>query len=825
VAAAYLEKYGGLVLDHGYEIVAIRPGEKRPYGKDWESKKFGRKTLEAFVENGRGHFGVGIKTRYSPGVDIDCYDEDVVEHMVTFTTELLGDTLQRVGLPPKTLLAYRCSEPFPKTQSKTFVDDEGRPVKLEVLADGQQYVAFHIHPDTKEPYRWHSKRHVANVSHDDLPEITQEDALALVEEFERMAREKGWPEKKTASRMNTISGNFDFDDPFINDTQKVDLPAEEIRRRLDLVPDPEDHDHWFQVGMALYHQFDGSDEALTMWHEWSAQADNYDADVLDSRWKTFSVEGKKRLPITARYILKRAKENEEALAGEKLDEIRDEINNAKSLPMLNAVCSKIKREAFDVPQRTILTSAVQKQFEIATGAKMSITVVRDMVRYENPENTATPTWLTGYVYLQDQEKFFKMHGGVAISAKAFDATYARNMMTKKERLEGKSSPEHAPSHAALNRYEIPSVFDVRYVPNQPTIFDMNGVTYVNSFNEESLPEAPEKLTRFQREIVKRFTDHVDLLFTEERDRKLLLSFLAYIVKTNGRSNWCPIIQGAEGDGKTTIAEAVSAALGGAINCATVNGEAMAEKFTAWAEGKLFLAIEEVRLHGENRFDVLNKMKPFITNATVPIRRMQRDTYNTLNTVNYMMFTNFKNAVPVNEEDSRYFAVFSKFQTQEDLQAFKDENPDYYANLAEIKQHGDALRRFFLDYELHEEFDPDRRAPWSAAKKEMIALNRTEEDHDFSDLILKPGDPMVSATLFCPKHAADVVDGLSLPYGRALNTFLTEKGFWILGRYKINGSNRTLWSKKPETFKRPGDSDVVVANRIRDYLKQADADSI
>ncbi len=816
MGVAYLEKYGAAVLDNGYAICAIRPGEKRPYGRDWEAQKFGPKTLAGFVEKGRGDFGVGVKTARTPGVDIDCYDADLVEHMIRFTTELLGDTLERVGMAPKTLLVYRCKTPFPKTQSKVFLDDEQRAVKLEVLADGQQFVALHIHPDTGKPYRWKDKKHVGNTPRADLPVIDQDDALAIVEEFERMARERGWPEKKAGNNLAARSGNFDYDDPFITDKAKIELPAEEIRKKLDKVPDPDDHDHWFKVGMALYHQFDGSDEGLQMWHEWSAQAHNYDQDALDYRWSTFDVEGKKREPLTARYILKYAQEEEERLAGERLDELKDSLVATRDMPALNRLCQEIKKEAFDIVQREVLSGIVQKQIERITGTKMAITSVRTMTRYENPENTSTPTWLEQFVYLQARDEFYSTRTHFGMKVKAFDASYARFMMTKKDRLEGKSTPEHAASHAALNRYEVPTVADVRYMPGQPDIFELDGVSYVNRFDEDTFPDVPERLTKKQIKMVDRFLAHMEHLFLHERDRKLLLSWMAYIVQTNGRSNWCPIIQGAEGDGKTTIATVLSVALGGSHNCATINGDAMAEKYTSWAEGKLFLFIEEVRLHGENRFDVLNKLKPYITNPAVPIRRMNTDIYDVPNTVNYMMGTNFKNALPINDEDSRYFPVFSRWQSKKRLDAFKAANAAYYADLAELAEHGEALRRFFLDYELHEEFDPNRRAPPSAAKREMIALNRTDEDMAFDDALEDSADPLVCEALLDPQHAVETIDGLTIPYGRAGNSWLTERGWTQLGRFKIEGKKRTLWSQDPERF---GHEEKAISAAIRKFIAQ------
>lgn len=817
MGAAYLAKYGQAVLDNGYAICAIRPGEKRPFGKDWEAKTFGPKTLAGFVEKGRGGFGVGIKCARTPGVDIDCYDDDLVEHMIEFVTDMLGDTLVRVGLPPKTLLVYRTKTPFPKTQSKVFIDDEGRAVKLEVLGDGQQFVALHIHPDTGKPYRWKDQKHPGNTPRSELPTIDQEDALAIVEEFERQARDRGWPEKKAGNRLAARSGDYDYDDPFITDKAKVELPAEEIRKKLDLVPDPDDHDHWFQVGMALYHQFDGSEEGLQMWHEWSAQAHNYNQDVLDERWKTFDVEGKKREPLTARYILKYAKAEEERLAGERIDEIRESLDIANDFPAVRKVCEEIKREAFDVFSRNMLAGLIQKRVEKINGTRMAIGAVRDLIRYENPENTATPTWMEQFVYVQADEGFFSTRNGVALSTKAFDASYARYMMTKKDRLEGKTTPEHSASHAALNRYEVPTVNDVRYMPGFEPIFELQGVTFVNSFNEDSLPETPEVLNRQQRRIIERFLRHMEHLFSNERDRKLLLSWMAYIVKTNGRCNWCPLIQGAEGDGKTTIAEALAAALGGASNAATVNGDTMAEKYSPWAEGKMFLFVEEVRLHGENRFDVLNKLKPFISNKTVPIRRMGRDVYNVINTVNYMMGSNFKNALPINDEDTRYFPIFSRWQSKSRLDAFKASHPEYYAELIEIKEHGDALRRFFLDYELHAEFHPDKRAPASEARREMVALNRTEEEEAFEDALADSADPMISEALLDPQHALDTIDGLSIPYGRAGNSWLTERGWSYLGRYKIEGKKRRFWTQEPERFR--GKTEKDTAEKVRKFVAE------
>jgi len=98
------------------------------------------------------------------------------------------------------------------------------------------------------------------------------------------------------------------DDPFSEVETKVDLSIDEIRKRLKIISGNENHDRWFQIGMALYHQFDGNDDGLALWHEWSENADNYDSEALNKRYASFGIEGKRRAPITARLILKLSNE-------------------------------------------------------------------------------------------------------------------------------------------------------------------------------------------------------------------------------------------------------------------------------------------------------------------------------------------------------------------------------------------------------------------------------------------------------------------------------------------------------------------------------------
>lgn len=818
MAIKYLQKYAQRVVDNGYDICFIRPGEKRPFGKDWEAKKHGPKRIAASIEAGRGSFGVGVKTKHTPGVDIDCYDEDLVEHMIAFTQDLCGETLQRVGLAPKTLLVYRSAKPFPKTQSRVFIDDEGRAVKLEVLGDGQQFVAFHIHPDTEKPYKWLGGESILDVEHSDLNELDREDAIEIVAEFEKQARERGWPEKNTVKRLadGRASGReLDYDDPFISDKSKVDLTPEALLKKLHAVPNADDYDTWFHVGMALYHQFDGSDEGLMMWHEWSSQAHNYDMDALDEKWPTFQIEGKKREPITARFIIKQAIAEEERLAGEELDEVKDDIRNADNMRQFQDIFHRIKHIAFDVMTRENLVALLKNRMKKTLDMSVPVTMIRRQIAFENPENKSTPVWLRDIVFIQQDETFYNRRTRQSMTTKAFDLSFGRYLLTKKDILEGISTPEHSASHVAVHRFQIPAVANKMFAPLEDELFEANQLPYVNSYSDATVPETPEKLTKRDRKMCRRIEKHLEHLFRVERDRKLLLSWLAYIVQSNGKINWSPVIQGVENDGKSFFGRMMAVVLGGE-NVNVIMGDAFAEKYTGWAENSQFLMVEEVRLHGADRFAVINRIKPYIANDMVSIRRMKTDSYKVINTVNYFLTTNHKDGVPVNDTSTRYFPMFSRWQTKRALDAFNKENPDYYRKLHETLEYPGALRRWLLDYELHEEFDPVTRATESSSRAEMVYLNQSDEEEGLAEVLDASDTLDVTRALVDSSKLSEAMAeaGMMPPYGLAWKRLLSENGFTYLGVAKVDGKTRKYWSQEPDRFIKDGKIDTAA---IRDYL--------
>ena len=811
----YLEEFGVRIAENGYSVIPIRPGEKRPYGEKWQTYDGSVEGVEDWLKSGKGAFGVGIKAKDTPAVDVDVHDPKMVEKIVEFVTDLVGDTLKRVGLPPKTLLTYQSDEPFPKIDTGFWVDERGRTVKVEILADGQQFVAAHIHPDTGKPYQWLGGKSVLNTRREDLPILTKDHGEAIKAFAIQTFSEAGYQRKTKALQRLSATG-LDPDDPFAAVRAKTDIGEDELFRKLMLVPSNEDYEMWFHVGMALYHQYDGQQQGLDLWHQWSSTAANYDAEALDKKWPTFNIQQKDRPPITARFIIKQAQDEERRVNEEVLEEVLTGIGGAEDLKALQKVCETIKQTQFDMVIREMLVGRVKDRFKKITGTMPRIGVVRDMTRYETPENRAMPGWLKNWVYCQHDKTLFNMVDRRSLDRESFDASHARLMLTQSERNEGKSVPETSAFAAAMNLYQVPVVYNKMFMPGMDALYKLNDIAYVNTYSDQGIPELPGELSPADEQAIQIFLGHFEHLIANERDRRLFLDFLTFIVQNPGqRVNWAILLQGTEGDGKSYFANILKAVLG-ITNVNVIRGKEMEEKYNPWAENALVCFVEDARLHGNNRFDVINTLKPMITNTTVTIRRMNVNVYEVVNTISYILTSNLKDALPVGDEDSRIFPLFTRFQSQPAIKSFKEANPDYYPRLWGTMNFAGAIRQFLLNREVSDDFNPRDRAPVSSYRREMVALNRSPEEQALADALEESTEPAFSELLLdSGLVAGEFMEREALaPQGKALSRLLSTCGFTYLGRWRIDGERRQFWSKRPDIW---AEDEIERGEQIRDYL--------
>jgi hypothetical protein len=149
--------------ENGYEPIPVvahnAPGKspgKRPGVREWQSVTVDEVTILGWGKSAlRNCTNTGIRCGLLRAVDIDVLNPALAASVRDVALRLLGQTsLQRIGRAPKRLLCYRVLEPGPKAETPEFRLPDGSKAQVEMLGQGQQFVAYGIHPETAAEYEW-----------------------------------------------------------------------------------------------------------------------------------------------------------------------------------------------------------------------------------------------------------------------------------------------------------------------------------------------------------------------------------------------------------------------------------------------------------------------------------------------------------------------------------------------------------------------------------------------------------------------------------------------------------------------------------------------
>src|SRR5262245_46814915 len=185
------------LLKLGYEPIPILYGRKRPPMNGWQDGCItippDEDMISPWADTYPSALSTGIRTRYTPGFDIDIKDQNVADQVEQALLNMVpsGTILKRVGQPPKRLIPFRCTTPFKKI-SATFKAPDDVVHKVEVLADGQQFVAEGIHETTQQPYRWADNVSLLSIAHEHLPLVDEPLARRFVNEAAAIMAAAGW---------------------------------------------------------------------------------------------------------------------------------------------------------------------------------------------------------------------------------------------------------------------------------------------------------------------------------------------------------------------------------------------------------------------------------------------------------------------------------------------------------------------------------------------------------------------------------------------------------------------------------------------------------
>ena len=183
------------LADYGYQPVPIKPGVKAPLLDDWQAGH----PAEHYLRDSKAlrAWGTGILTATCPAIDLDIRDRELVARPDR-ARRRHARRRRRSGSaqPPKALLPFATAAPFDKISGRWFAlpGDDWRaagyaPHRIEILGDGQQFVAYARHPRGTF-YRW-ARGEPMQTYRIDLPEIDQARAQSFLWTAQSVIREAG----------------------------------------------------------------------------------------------------------------------------------------------------------------------------------------------------------------------------------------------------------------------------------------------------------------------------------------------------------------------------------------------------------------------------------------------------------------------------------------------------------------------------------------------------------------------------------------------------------------------------------------------------------
>lgn len=172
-----------------------------------------------------------------------------------------------------------------------------------------------------------------------------------------------------------------------------------------------------------------------------------------------------------------------------------------------------------------------------------------------------------------------------------------------------------------------------------------------------------------------FLNHLEILFPDENDREIIISYMSALAQYPGKKfKWCPVVQGAEGSGKSALAEILEYIVGEKYTT-TLDPEALKDKSTKWKDGHFLVLIHEMK-DLDGKYMVWEKLKHYITEDKQKMRALYSDGVDIVAYFNFFIFTNWKDLLPKTDRERRLSCFQLPIQTVEDIEK-NGLNADYF----------------------------------------------------------------------------------------------------------------------------------------------------
>lgn len=256
-----------------------------------------------------------------------------------------------------------------------------------------------------------------------------------------------------------------------------------------------------------------------------------------------------------------------------------------------------------------------------------------------------------------------------------------------------------------------------------SVVETGGGLSVNMYKEIKTPRIAGDVTPFLTHLAK--------LLPDAHDQRILLAYMAAVVQHKGvKFQWAPLLQGVEGNGKTLFTYCLAACVGDEYTHYPKASQ-IAKHFNSWMHGKILIGVEDIYVADSQR-EVLEELKPMITNSRIEIERKGVDQQTLDVCCNFILNSNHKDGIRKTRNDRRFAPFYTAQQEASDL-ARDGMVGGYFQRLyAWLRADGFAhVHEFLATYRIPDELNPalGHIAPITTSTHEAVAqgLGRIEQE--------------------------------------------------------------------------------------------------
>lgn len=326
------------------------------------------------------------------------------------------------------------------------------------------------------------------------------------------------------------------------------------------------------------------------------------------------------------------------------------------------------------------------------------------------------------VYVQDAHKIFTPRGAL-LKTEQFNATYGGYVFQLDSESSGKTTRKAWEAFTESQVVRFPKAESTCFRPllNSGELIEEEGRLLVNRYVPIKTKSKPGDVTPFLTHLYK--------ILPDKNDQDILLAYLAACVQHKGcKFQWAPLLQGAQGNGKTLFTRCVTFAIGMKYTHLPFAKE-ITEKFNAWLFDKLFIGVNDVYVP-EHKAETIETLKPMITDNQLAKRDMREtqvmyDVY-----ANFLLNANDKTAIRIIRGDRRFAPFYTAQQSVDDILT-AGMGGDYFPKLYNWLRSGgyEMVNHFLTTYQIPNELNPAlevgglaQRAPETTSTSEAISAS-------------------------------------------------------------------------------------------------------